>query len=74
MDASVRTALYHEANTLLCDEAPWAFTHSIHHFFVHQPYVRGFKPHPIFYVEASRIWLDRASGAFDRVLRGGLLP
>jgi ABC-type transport system substrate-binding protein len=73
MDASVRTALYHEANTLLCDEAPWAFTYSVHNFFVHQAYVRGFKPHPIFGIEVSRVWLDRAAGAFDRVLRGGLL-
>ncbi len=46
-DTAVRYALYREANALLCDEAPWAFTNGQHDFDVRQPYVRGFAAHPV---------------------------
>jgi ABC-type transport system substrate-binding protein len=72
MDASVRNAMYREADRILCEDAPWAFTFGVHHFYVRQPYVRGFAPHPVWGLDASRIWLDRAAAAIERVLGGGL--
>jgi ABC-type transport system substrate-binding protein len=69
---SNRNALYHEANALLCDEAPWAFAYSSHAYLVHQPYLRGFAPHPVWIVDVTRAWLDRTSGSLRRALVQGL--
>jgi ABC-type transport system substrate-binding protein len=71
-DTATRYALYREANGILCDEAPWAFTYGQHDFDVHQPYVRGVTVHPVERLLAREIWLDRGVGALGRVLRGGL--
>jgi ABC-type transport system substrate-binding protein len=71
-DGDVRRALYREANALLCDEAPWAFTYGQHNFDVHQPYVRGFAAHPVEPLAVRGVWLDRASAALDRILGGGV--
>ncbi|HEY5240878.1 MAG TPA: ABC transporter substrate-binding protein [Polyangiaceae bacterium] len=59
MDAGVRRALYREANAILCDEAPWAFTYGHHTFDMRQPYVHGFVPHPVWPLEVTGVWLDR---------------
>jgi ABC-type transport system substrate-binding protein len=62
-----RARLYREANAIVCDEAPWAFTF-VHHFYdVHQPYVRGFSPHPVAGRDVSGVWLDDPRA----VARGG---
>ena len=58
-----RRALYREANDILCDEAPWAFAYAYHFYDVRQPYVRGFKPHAVWPMDVSAVWLDRAGGA-----------
>jgi ABC-type transport system substrate-binding protein len=71
-DWDVRRDLYRQANAILCDEAPWAFTYGQHNFDVHQPYVRGFAAHPVAPLAARGIWLDRAAGVLDRILGGGL--
>jgi ABC-type transport system substrate-binding protein len=67
-DPRRRTSLYREANEILCDEAPWAFAYAYHFYDVRQPYVRGFKPHPVWPLDVSRVWLDRAEGALFRAL------
>jgi ABC-type transport system substrate-binding protein len=72
LDTSVRNALYRQANEILCDEAPWAFTYGQHDFIVRQPYVRGFAAHPVEPLALREVWLDRAAGALERVLGGGL--
>jgi ABC-type transport system substrate-binding protein len=71
-DTRVRNALYREADAILCDDAPWAFTFGQHDFDVRQPYVHGFAPHPVDPLAGRTIWLDRTAGAMGRVLRGGL--
>jgi ABC-type transport system substrate-binding protein len=58
-----RRDLYREANQILCDEAPWAFAYAYHFFDVRQPYVRGFKPHSVWTLDVSRVWLDRPPGS-----------
>jgi ABC-type transport system substrate-binding protein len=69
-DAEKRGALYREANEILCDEAPWAFAFAYHFYDVRQPYVRGFKPHPVWPMDVSRVWLDRAEEAPLRPVGG----
>jgi ABC-type transport system substrate-binding protein len=57
-DPDARARLYREANAIVCDEAPWAFTFSYHFVDVRQPYVRGFAPHPVWGRDVGRMWLD----------------
>jgi ABC-type transport system substrate-binding protein len=70
MDPPRRGALYREAAALLCDEAPWAFGYSAHVVHLHHPYVRGYAPHPVWPLDATKVWLDRPSDP----LRGGERP
>lgn len=72
MDPAARKALYREADAIVCDEAPWAFTFAYHFFDVHQPYVHGLGANPTGVFDTSGVWLDRASEALERVLDGGL--
>jgi ABC-type transport system substrate-binding protein len=72
LDPGARKALYREANAILCDEAPWAFTFSFHFFDVRQPYVHGLGASPTGIFDASGIWLDRAGDALGRILGGGV--
>jgi ABC-type transport system substrate-binding protein len=68
LDPALRDGLYRQANEILCDEAPWAFAYGTHRFDVHQPYVRDYKPHPVWQVDVSRVWLDRATTPLERRL------
>jgi ABC-type transport system substrate-binding protein len=61
LDPKTRTAMYDEANATICDEAPWAFTHGARWYVVWQPYVRGYKMHPILNQHVADVWLDRES-------------
>jgi ABC-type transport system substrate-binding protein len=70
-DPDRRRALYREANEILCDEAPWAFAFAYHFYDVRQPYVRGFRPHPVWPMDVSRVWIDRSEGAVGSS-RGGV--
>jgi ABC-type transport system substrate-binding protein len=72
VDADVRRALYREANEILCDEAPWAFSHGQHDVVMRQPYVRGFEPHPVWPFDVRRVWLDRTDKSMPHPLSGGL--
>jgi len=67
-----RRALYAEADAILCDEAPWAFAYSYHFYDVHQPYVRGRLTHPVWIVDVTSTWLDRAERSIAQVLGAGL--
>lgn len=59
LDPEARRRLYAKADDILCDEAPWAFTHFYHYYDVRQPYVRGYRPHPIWMEDVAHTWLDR---------------
>jgi ABC-type transport system substrate-binding protein len=59
LDPAVRKSLYREANAILCDDAPWAFTFGYHFIDMRQPYVHGFVAHPVWPLDVSRVWLDR---------------
>jgi ABC-type transport system substrate-binding protein len=72
MDADVRRALNREADAILCDEAPWAFTYGHHVFDMRQGYVHGFSGHPVWPLDVTAVWIDRADAALERALGGGL--
>jgi ABC-type transport system substrate-binding protein len=63
LDGAGRRALYHEATSILCDEAPWAFAFSYHWVDAVQPYVRGPILHPVWVFDPTRAWLDRPDGS-----------
>jgi ABC-type transport system substrate-binding protein len=71
LDPGRRKAMYREADEILCDEAPWAFAYAYHFYDLRQSYVRGFKPHPVWPLEVSRVWIDRAEGALFRAVGSG---
>jgi ABC-type transport system substrate-binding protein len=60
LDPVARARLYREADEVVCDEAPWAFTYGYHFYDFRQPYVRGFVQHPVWGRDVSRVWLDRS--------------
>jgi ABC-type transport system substrate-binding protein len=72
MDPIARKAAYRQANDILCDEVPWAFTWAQHDVVVHQPYVRGFAAHPVWPFDVRGVWIDRSSQALGRAIGGGL--
>ena len=57
-DREKRLALYAEANSILAKDAPWAFLFYPVDMFAWQPYVRGFRPHPVWLNEYRHVWLD----------------
>ncbi len=71
LDPRKRYALYDQANRLVCDEAPWAFTSSVRRYDAWQPYVKGFQLHPVWTLYAKGVWLDRG-GEQKTASRAGL--
>ena len=53
-----RLALYAEANAILAEDAPWAFIYYPVDMIAWQPYVKGFRPHPVWANEYRHVWLD----------------
>jgi peptide/nickel transport system substrate-binding protein len=58
VDRDARLALYAKANAILADDAPWVFLYYPVDMFAWQPYVRGFRPHPVWLNEYRNVWLD----------------
>jgi ABC-type transport system substrate-binding protein len=59
LDPEARKVLYRDADAIVCDDAPWAFTFGYHAFDLRQPYVRGFVPHVMWPMDVTHVWLDR---------------
>jgi ABC-type transport system substrate-binding protein len=62
LEPARRLRLYTEAQTIICDEAPWAISEFYRWYSQRQPYVREWKAHPMWVHELSRTWIDRPSG------------
>jgi ABC-type transport system substrate-binding protein len=60
LDNKVRYALYGEANRIVCDDAPEAFTNFFHFFVVSQPWVHDFGKHAVWSSYAVDAWIDHA--------------
>jgi peptide/nickel transport system substrate-binding protein len=57
-DRDERLALYAKANEILAEDAPWAFIYYPVDMIAWQPYVKGFRPHPVWANEYRHVWLD----------------
>lgn len=57
-DAVQRAALYHRAERILYDDAPWIWGYHQLITEVSQPYVRGYQLHPIWARDFTTAWLD----------------
>jgi peptide/nickel transport system substrate-binding protein len=58
-DRTKREAMYHRAERILYDDAPWIWEYHQMMTEVIQPYVAGYGLHPIWFRDYSRAWLDR---------------
>jgi ABC-type transport system substrate-binding protein len=59
LETQERYRLYGEANRIVCDEAPEAFTFFFRFFVIWQPYVHGFGVHAVWSDYANEAWVDR---------------
>jgi ABC-type transport system substrate-binding protein len=66
--AERRRSLYAQADAILCNDAPWAFAYSHHAYRLRQPYVRGDFAHPIWALDATATWLDRAGRSLEQAI------
>ena len=57
-DREQRRSLYRQAADTLNRDAPWAFVFNPTVLEVWQPYVRGYRPHPVWSEDYRQVWLD----------------
>lgn len=62
LDPARRKAVLHEAQAILIDDAPWAFTETFRFYTQRQPYLRDHHTHPMWMHDIGKAWLDRAAG------------
>ena len=53
-----RTAMYREANDMVAHAAPWAIFANTQAPQAWQPYVKGYAPHPVYWLPVAEVWLD----------------
>ena len=58
LDTTARAALYGDAEKIVCDDAPYAFTSAYRFYEVRQPYVRGYKPSAMWQEDGPYDWED----------------
>lgn len=63
LDDERRKKLYTEAQQILIEDAPWAFTLNFRYYTQRQGYVRDHRTHAVWVHDISRTWLDRAAGS-----------
>ena len=57
-DSAKREAMYHQAERIVYDDAPWLWDYHQIMTEVRQPYVKDFEPHPVWIRDYTRAWLD----------------
>ncbi len=57
-DVTARERMYVEAQELIVADAPWAFMWSDLTMEAWQPYVRGYRPSPVYSMDYRELWLD----------------
>lgn len=68
-DPQKRVAMYREANDFVADQAPWAIFCSSQGAQAWQPYVKGYKPHPVYEMPVDEVWLDLPRRRVAQLLR-----
>lgn len=61
IDQEKRLAMYREADRIVCDDAPWAFAYNTMRIELVQPWLRGYKPHPVWNRVFRNAWIDPAA-------------
>ena len=69
-DHTRRIALYRQANDIVSQDAPWAFAYYPMSFEAWQPYVKNYRPHPIWSEDYRDVWLDLPRRHAERSLFG----
>jgi peptide/nickel transport system substrate-binding protein len=62
LDPTRRQTLIHDAQAILIDDAPWAFTTTFRYYTQRQPYLKDHRTHPMWQHDLRSVWLDRAAG------------
>jgi peptide/nickel transport system substrate-binding protein len=57
-DPQKRVEMYRQANDFVADQAPWAIYCSTQGSQAWQPYVKGYRPHPVYEMGIDEVWLD----------------
>jgi peptide/nickel transport system substrate-binding protein len=57
-DREARRQLYRRASEIIVADSPWAFMWSDLQLEAWQPYVRGYRPNPVFSNDYRHVWLD----------------
>lgn len=57
-DRERRIDLYRRANVIVARDAPWAFVAYPRSMEIWQPYVKGYRPHPIWSLDVRDVWID----------------
>ncbi len=57
-DRTARMALYRDAMAIVVEDAPWAFVLTDLKLYAWQPYVRNYRPHPVWDQMYRDVWLD----------------
>jgi ABC-type transport system substrate-binding protein len=66
LDPAVRKRIYDEADTIVCDEAPWAMEYQYKFYGVHQPYVKGLRWSAVWPNYVRDVWLDKPKKVASR--------
>jgi ABC-type transport system substrate-binding protein len=64
-----RLALYHQAEDVVLDDAPWAVLYSKRWFELWHPYLRGYRIHPARSEDLAFVWIDPDARASVRAGR-----
>lgn len=67
---SERLALYRQAEAIVAREAPWATVYGYRYFELWQPYVHGYRPHPVLTQYIRDAWIDRDGRKLSGRARG----
>ncbi len=57
-DQAERARLYARAESIVAREAPWSVGYSYRYYEAWQPYVYGYRPHPVLSQAVRGVWLD----------------
>ncbi|MCS6797494.1 MAG: ABC transporter substrate-binding protein [Myxococcota bacterium] len=70
-DRERRGRLYERAASIVARDAPWAFTFNSMKLDAWQPYVRDYRPHPVWDNYYAELWLDLPRRRIARQVGGG---
>jgi len=59
-DPKRRLRLYQQAEALIVEDAPWILLFHLKAYALHQPWVKGYKMHPVCGVKYEQLWLEGA--------------